>query len=117
MATFKNHPILYFYSKCQKYSPTEPSKTYDKAVSRRSGVNFDPRQVMEEARCEWMGEKQTLKTKDNCLRQYTEVHTIASEWPCVLLCVPLLCLVCTVYIIIISTERLQLVSNIVVMSL
>ncbi|XP_064386068.1 nipped-B-like protein isoform X2 [Halichondria panicea] len=66
-------------SKCQKYSPTEPSKTYDKAVSRRSGVNFDPRQVMEEARCEWMGEKQTLKTKDDCLRQYTEFKDLMNK--------------------------------------
>ena len=61
-------------SKCQKYSPTEPSKAYDKTISRRTGVTFDPKQVLDQVRSEFIGERKALRNKDDYVKQYTEVR-------------------------------------------
>jgi len=37
-------------SKIQRYSPTDSAKTFEKPVNRKSGVKFDPKQVLELAR-------------------------------------------------------------------
>jgi len=39
--------FLPIYSKCHKYSPSAPSKAYDKMVSRKPGVIFNPEQVID----------------------------------------------------------------------
>jgi len=35
------------FSKCHKYSPSAPSKAYDKTVSRKPGVAFNPEQPLD----------------------------------------------------------------------
>ena len=62
-----------FYSKCQKYSPTESSKAYDKAVSRKQGVVFDPKQVVEKIRADVTGARKVLLSKDEYIKHYLEV--------------------------------------------
>ena len=61
------------HSKCQKYSPTESSKAYDKAVSRKQGVVFDPKQVVEKIRADITGAKKVLLSKDEYIEHYLEV--------------------------------------------
>lgn len=60
-------------SKCQKYSPTESSKAYDKAVSRKQGVVFDPKQVVEKIRADVTGARKVLLSKDEYIKHYLEV--------------------------------------------
>ena len=60
------------YSKCQKYTPTESIKVYDKAISRKQGVVFDPKQVVEKMQAEVFGPTKTLD-QDECIRHYLEV--------------------------------------------
>ena len=60
-------------SKCQHYSPNESNKAYDKTVSRKAGVAFEPRLVIEEVKCEALG-RRSLKSKDEYLRQYIVVR-------------------------------------------
>ncbi|KAJ3605198.1 hypothetical protein NHX12_027248 [Muraenolepis orangiensis] len=50
LQSFKEHlKTLYGFSdgKIQKYSPTDLAKAYDKAVHRKSGVLFEPRQTLD----------------------------------------------------------------------
>ena len=61
------------HSKCQKYSPTESSKAYDKAVSRKQGVVFDPKQVVEKIRADVTGARKVLLSKDEYIKHYLEV--------------------------------------------
>ena len=64
---------LSFSRKCQHYSPNESNKAYDKTVSRKSGVVFEPRLVIEEVKSEAMS-RRSLKSKDEYLRQYIVVR-------------------------------------------
>ena len=61
------------HSKCQKYSPTESAKAYDKAISRKQGVVFDPKQVIETVKADVTGARKTLLSKDEYIRHYLEV--------------------------------------------
>ena len=58
------------HSKCQRYSPTESNKAYDKAVNRRSGVTFDPSSVLEELK---RSPQAPPRSKEYYLQQYVEV--------------------------------------------
>jgi len=64
---------LSFSRKCQHYSPNESNKAYDKTVSRKSGVVFEPRLVIEEVKSEALS-RRSLKSKDEYLRQYIVVR-------------------------------------------
>ncbi|CAI8012871.1 Nipped-B-like protein [Geodia barretti] len=63
-------------SKCQQYSPTESNKTYDKAVSRRSGVTFDPSSVLEELK---RSPGAPPRSKDHYLQQYVEFRRLMNQ--------------------------------------
>jgi hypothetical protein len=73
-----NGTLLRFpvHSKCQKYSPTESSKAYDKAVSRKQGVMFDPKQVVEKIRADITGARKVLLSKDEYIKHYLEVSPL-----------------------------------------
>ncbi len=65
-------PLVFAFSKCQRYSPNQSNKAYDKAVSRKTGVAFEPKLVIDAVRSEVVG-KRTLKSREEYLKQYLEV--------------------------------------------
>ena len=62
-------------SKCRKYSPSEPSKAYDKGIARKPGVKFHPEQPISclESGC-------MLPSREELVQQYLEV--ITRNYPC-----------------------------------
>ena len=62
-----------FLSKCQQYSPSETGKAYEKAVTRKLGLLFEPVLVLSEVQSDALG-KRVSKSKEECLKQYLEVH-------------------------------------------
>lgn len=59
---------LLFCSKCHKYSPSEPTKAYDKTVSRKAGVVFNPEQVLR-----YVEEPDAVRSHEQLVRDYLEV--------------------------------------------
>ena len=67
---------MYFYSKCQQYSPTEAStKAYDKAPTRKQGIIFNPEFIITLLKSE-THETKINRSKTECLDIYFQVHTI-----------------------------------------
>ncbi|XP_060690050.1 nipped-B-like protein A isoform X3 [Hemiscyllium ocellatum] len=63
-------------SKIQKYSPSESAKVYDKAVNRKSGVHFNPRQTLDFLR-NGVGHAEITETvKRNIVKQYLDFKTL-----------------------------------------
>ena len=60
-------------SKCQKYSPTEPNKAFEKAVSRRGGVGFEPAGAVMLSQSELLGARPAALSREECITQYLEV--------------------------------------------
>ena len=60
-------------SKCQHYSPNESNKAYDKTITRKAGVMFEPKLVIEEVKSETLG-RRSLKSKEEYLKQYIAVR-------------------------------------------
>lgn len=58
-----------FYSKCHKYSPSEPTKAYDKTVSRKTGIVFEPEQVLQ-----YVEEPDAVRSHEQLVRDYLEVR-------------------------------------------
>ena len=56
------------FSKCHKYSPSEPTKTYDKTVSRKAGVFFNPEQVLR-----YVEEPDAVRSHEQLVQDYLEV--------------------------------------------
>ncbi|KAJ7372534.1 hypothetical protein OS493_019043 [Desmophyllum pertusum] len=54
-------------SKCHKYSPSEPTKAYDKTVSRKVGVVFNPEQVLR-----YVEEPDAVSSHEQLVRDYLE---------------------------------------------
>ncbi|XP_078354070.1 nipped-B-like protein isoform X1 [Oculina patagonica] len=54
-------------SKCHKYSPSEPTKAYDKTVSRKAGVVFNPEQVLR-----YVEEPDAVRSHEQLVRDYLE---------------------------------------------
>jgi len=54
-------------SKCHKYSPSEPTKAYDKTVSRKTGVLFEPGQVLR-----YVEEPDAVRSHEQLVRDYLE---------------------------------------------
>lgn len=65
-------------SKCQSYSPNESNKTYEKAVSRKSGVLFEPQQVIEEVKSEAVG-RRMFKPREQYLQRYLEFKQLMNR--------------------------------------
>ena len=60
--------FLLYYSKCHKYSPSEPTKAYDKNVSRKSGLVFKPEQVLD-----YVAEPDRVRTREELAENYCDV--------------------------------------------
>lgn len=65
--------FLVFYSKIQKYSPTESAKVYDKAVNRKSKVHFNPAQTLDYLKRNLSNTSLSQETKRNIVKQYLNV--------------------------------------------
>ena len=65
--------LLSSCSKCQHYSPNESNKAYDKTITRKAGVMFEPKLVIEEVKSETLG-RRSLKSKEEYLKQYIAVR-------------------------------------------
>uniref|UniRef100_A0A8C1LUP6 Nipped-B protein n=1 Tax=Cyprinus carpio TaxID=7962 RepID=A0A8C1LUP6_CYPCA len=59
-------------SKIQKYSPTESAKVYDKAVNRKSSVNFSPRQTIDFLHNDEVHDDMTYELKRKIVKQYLD---------------------------------------------
>lgn len=60
------------HRKCQKYSPNENVKAFEKAVVKKQWQQFEPVSVLQEVKREVLGARVT-RSKEECLRQYLEV--------------------------------------------
>ncbi|XP_068608687.1 nipped-B-like protein B [Brachionichthys hirsutus] len=63
-------------SKIQKYSPTESAKVYDKAVSRKSRVHFNPRQTLAYLKKDSAIVDLSYETKRNIVKQYLDFKVL-----------------------------------------
>uniref|UniRef100_UPI00398F097A nipped-B-like protein n=1 Tax=Pristiophorus japonicus TaxID=55135 RepID=UPI00398F097A len=62
--------------KIQKYSPSESAKVYDKAVNRKSGVHFNPRQTLDFLK-NGVGHAEITDTvKRSIVKQYLDFKTL-----------------------------------------
>lgn len=59
-------------SKIQKYSPTESAKVYDKAVNRKSSVNFSPRQTIDFLQNDEIRDEMTYELKRKIVKQFLD---------------------------------------------
>uniref|UniRef100_A0A671KB38 Nipped-B protein n=1 Tax=Sinocyclocheilus anshuiensis TaxID=1608454 RepID=A0A671KB38_9TELE len=59
-------------SKIQKYSPTESAKVYDKAVNRKSSINFSPRQTIDFLHNDEVHNDMTYELKRKIVKQYLD---------------------------------------------
>uniref|UniRef100_A0A8D0FYJ8 Nipped-B protein n=1 Tax=Strix occidentalis caurina TaxID=311401 RepID=A0A8D0FYJ8_STROC len=56
-------------SKIQKYSPSESAKVYDKAINRKTGVHFHPKQTLDFLRSNMANSKITEEVKRSIVKQ------------------------------------------------
>lgn len=63
-------------SKIQKYSPSESAKVYDKAINRKTGVHFHPKQTLDFLRSDMAHSKITEEVKRSIVKQYLDVSRI-----------------------------------------
>ncbi|XP_074424885.1 nipped-B-like protein isoform X3 [Larus michahellis] len=59
-------------SKIQKYSPSESAKVYDKAINRKTGVHFHPKQTLDFLRTDMANSKITEEVKRSIVKQYLD---------------------------------------------
>ncbi|KAH0627889.1 hypothetical protein JD844_008441 [Phrynosoma platyrhinos] len=59
-------------SKIQKYSPSESAKVYDKAINRKTGIHFHPKQTLDFLRSDMAHSKLTEEVKRNIVKQYLD---------------------------------------------
>ncbi|XP_074667510.1 nipped-B-like protein isoform X2 [Strix aluco] len=59
-------------SKIQKYSPSESAKVYDKAINRKTGVHFHPKQTLDFLRSNMANSKITEEVKRSIVKQYLD---------------------------------------------
>ncbi|XP_051498360.1 nipped-B-like protein isoform X3 [Apus apus] len=59
-------------SKIQKYSPSESAKVYDKAINRKTGVHFHPKQTLDFLRSDMANSKMTEEVKRSIVKQYLD---------------------------------------------
>uniref|UniRef100_A0A8C8SW00 Nipped-B protein n=1 Tax=Pelusios castaneus TaxID=367368 RepID=A0A8C8SW00_9SAUR len=59
-------------SKIQKYSPSESAKVYDKAINRKTGVHFHPKQTLDFLRSDMANSKLTEDVKRSIVKQYLD---------------------------------------------
>ncbi|XP_064296096.1 nipped-B-like protein isoform X3 [Phalacrocorax carbo] len=59
-------------SKIQKYSPSESAKVYDKAINRKTGVHFHPKQTLDFLQSDMVNSKITEEVKRSIVKQYLD---------------------------------------------
>ncbi|XP_039203854.1 nipped-B-like protein isoform X3 [Crotalus tigris] len=59
-------------SKIQKYSPSESAKVYDKAINRKAGIHFHPKQTLDFLRSDMANSRLTEDVKRNIVKQYLD---------------------------------------------
>ncbi|XP_074934112.1 nipped-B-like protein isoform X3 [Phalacrocorax aristotelis] len=59
-------------SKIQKYSPSESAKVYDKAINRKTGVHFHPKQTLDFLQSDMVHSKITEEVKRSIVKQYLD---------------------------------------------
>ncbi|XP_066474414.1 nipped-B-like protein isoform X3 [Tiliqua scincoides] len=59
-------------SKIQKYSPSESAKVYDKAINRKTGIHFHPKQTLDFLRNDMASSKLTEEVKRSIVKQYLD---------------------------------------------
>nr|XP_020651340.1 nipped-B-like protein isoform X1 [Pogona vitticeps]XP_020651341.1 nipped-B-like protein isoform X1 [Pogona vitticeps]XP_020651342.1 nipped-B-like protein isoform X1 [Pogona vitticeps] len=59
-------------SKIQKYSPSESAKVYDKAINRKTGIHFHPKQTLDFLRSDMANSKLTEEVKRSIVKQYLD---------------------------------------------
>ncbi|XP_040276898.1 nipped-B-like protein [Bufo bufo] len=59
-------------SKIQKYSPSESAKIYDKAINRKTGVHFHPKQTLEFLKRDMVNKKINDDIKRTIAKQYLD---------------------------------------------
>ncbi|KAL9822740.1 nipped-B-like protein [Geothlypis trichas] len=59
-------------SKIQKYSPSESAKVYDKAINRKTGIHFHPKQTLDFLRSDMANSKITEEVKRSIVKQYLD---------------------------------------------
>ncbi|KAM9510027.1 nipped-B-like protein isoform 2-T3 [Guaruba guarouba] len=59
-------------SKIQKYSPSESAKVYDKAINRKTGVHFYPKQTLDFLQSDMANSKITEEVKRSIVKQYLD---------------------------------------------
>ncbi|XP_043344915.1 nipped-B-like protein isoform X3 [Cervus canadensis] len=59
-------------SKIQKYSPSESAKVYDKAINRKTGVHFHPKQTLDFLQSDMANSKITEDVKRSIVKQYLD---------------------------------------------
>lgn len=62
-------------SKIQKYSPSESAKVYDKAINRKTGVHFHPKQTLDFLRSDMANSRITEDVKRSIVKQYLDVSS------------------------------------------
>lgn len=65
--------LFCFISKIQKYSPSESAKVYDKAINRKAGIHFHPKQTLDFLRSDMANSRLTEDVKRNIVKQYLDV--------------------------------------------
>ncbi|XP_010284073.1 PREDICTED: nipped-B-like protein [Phaethon lepturus] len=63
-------------SKIQKYSPSESAKVYDKAINRKTGVHFHPKQTLDFLRSDMANSKITEEVKRSIVKQYLDLKLL-----------------------------------------
>ncbi|XP_074993937.1 nipped-B-like protein isoform X7 [Calonectris borealis] len=59
-------------SKIQKYSPSESAKVYDKAINRKTGVHFHPKQTLDFLQSDMANSRITEEVKRSIVKQYLD---------------------------------------------
>ncbi|XP_070599535.1 nipped-B-like protein isoform X2 [Erythrolamprus reginae] len=59
-------------TKIQKYSPSESAKVYDKAINRKAGIHFHPKQTLDFLRSDMANSRLTEDVKRNIVKQYLD---------------------------------------------
>jgi len=67
---------LFACSKIQRYSPTDSAKTFEKPVSRKVGVKFHPKQVLDLVQLGMQLPEPITQTKRQLLEAYMDVSQI-----------------------------------------
>jgi len=60
-------------SKIQRYSPTDSAKTFEKPVTRKAGVKFHPKQVLDLVRLGTQLPEPIAQSKRQLLEAYLDV--------------------------------------------